>query len=164
MGGMTLLALARQRPELFGPRVRGVFLLATSAGDLVTGGPLGLAARVGRRLGLLPLWLWWLRQTAPLLERLRRPGTRLGYAFTRRYLFGRDDADPETVRLVQDLLEQAPFTVSAAFYPTFLSHDERAALQVLSAVPVEVLVGDSDQLTPAAHSRLMAREIGPRPP
>ena len=32
MGGMSILALARQRPELFGGRVVGVFLLATSAG------------------------------------------------------------------------------------------------------------------------------------
>ena len=70
----------------------------------------------------------------------RRPGTRLGYLFIRRYLFGRDDADPAIVRQVQDLLEQAPFTVSAAFYPTLLSHDEFAALPVLRAVPVTVLV------------------------
>lgn len=160
MGGMTVLALARQRPELFGPRVKGVFLLATAAGDLAEGGLLGLVARVGRRLGLLPVWLWWLRQTAPLVQRLRRPGTRLGYALIRRYLFGRDDADPAVVRAVQDLLEQAPFTVSAAFYPTFLSHDETAALPVLRAVPVTILVGDSDRLTPARHSRRMAQEIG----
>ena len=32
MGGMSVMALARQRPELFGTRVVGVFLLATSAG------------------------------------------------------------------------------------------------------------------------------------
>lgn len=161
MGGMTVLAYARQHPEQFGTRVRGVFLLATSAGGLVAGGLVGLWARVGKRLGLLPLWLWWLRVLAPLLQRLNRPGTRLGRAMIRRYLFGRDDADPATVTLVQDLLEQAPLTISAAFYPTFLAHDETAALQVLRAVPVTVLVGDSDRLTPASHSRRMAKAIGP---
>ncbi len=161
MGGMTVMALARQRPELFGTRVTGVFLLATSAGDLVTGGVVGAIARIGKRLGLLPLWLWWLRVTAPLLQRLRRPGTRLGYAVIRRQLFGRDDADPATVRQVQDLLEQAPFTISAAFYPSLLVHDESAALPILSRVPVTVLVGDSDRLTPASHSRRMAAAIGP---
>ena len=161
MGGMTLMALARQRPALFGTRVRGTFLLATSAGDLVAGGPVGFVVRAGKRLGLLPVWLWWLRQIAPVLQRFNRPGTKLGYAVTRHYLFGRDDADPATVREVQALLEQAPFTVSAAFYPTFLAHDEVAALPVLRAAPVTVLVGDSDRLTPAAHSRLMAAEIGP---
>ncbi len=35
MGGMSIMALARQRPELFGTRVVGAFLLATSAGGLV---------------------------------------------------------------------------------------------------------------------------------
>ena len=160
MGGMTLLALARQRPELFGSRVRGTFLLATSAGDLVAG-PAGLVVRIGRRLGLLPLWLWWLRLIAPLVQRVNRPGTRFGYALIRHYLFGRDDADPATVRHVQALLEQARFTVSAAFYPTLLSYDEVAALPVLRAVPVTILVGDSDRLTPEPHSRRMAREIGP---
>ncbi len=161
MGGMTVLAYARQHPEQFGTRVRGVFLLATSAGDLVVGGLVGRLARVGKRLGLLPLWLWWLRVLAPLLQRLNRPGTRLGRAMIRRYLFGSDDADPATVTLVQDLLEQAPLTISAAFYPTFLAHDETAALPVLRAVPVTVLVGDSDRLTPAPHSRRMAEAIGP---
>ena len=38
MGGMSIMALARQRPELFGDRVVGVFLLATSAGGLVETG------------------------------------------------------------------------------------------------------------------------------
>jgi len=161
MGGMTIMALARQRPELFGTRVSGVFLLATSAGDLVTGGVLGLTARVGKKLHLLPLWLRWLRWTAPVVERLRRPGTRLGYLFTRRYLFGREDADPATVRRVQELLEQAPFTISAAFYPSFLAHDEVASLAGLRSVPVVVLAGSDDRLTPASHSRLMAAEIGP---
>lgn len=34
MGGMTLMALAEQRPELFGDRVVGVVLIATSAGPV----------------------------------------------------------------------------------------------------------------------------------
>lgn len=161
MGGMTLMALARQRPDLFGARVRGVFLLATSAGELGTGGLLGRVARIGTRLHLLPLWLRLLRWYAPLLQRLYRPGTRLGYAYIRRYLFGRDDADPQLVRRVQDLLEQAPFTVSAAFYPTLVAHDELASLATIRTVPVTVLCGDDDRLTPVAHSRRLAAELGP---
>ena len=64
------------------------------------------------------------------------------------------------MRQVQDLLEQAPFTITAAFYPTLLAHDERAALPVLRAVPVTVLCGGGDRLTPVGHSRRMAAEIG----
>src|SRR5690349_13323024 len=56
MGGMSVMALARQRPELFGSRVVGVFLLATSDGGLVEAGLLGRAVSLVRRLGLLTLY------------------------------------------------------------------------------------------------------------
>src|SRR4051812_30494959 len=160
MGGMSVLALARQRPELFGTRVVGAFLLATSAGGLVRAGLLGRLVALTRRLGLLPLYLWWLRLWAPLLERFRRRGTRIGRWFTRRYLFGRSDADPEQVRQVQDLLEETPFPITAAFYATFLEHDEAPALDVLARVPVTVVAAADDRLTPAAHSRRMADRLG----
>lgn len=160
MGGMTIMSLARQRPELFGTRVHGLFFLATSAGQLATQGVVGRVIRLGKRLHLLPLWLRLLRLWAPVLERLRKPGTAAGYAFVRRNLFGTDDADPELVRLVQDLLEQAPFTISAAFYPTLIDHDELAALTNVRGVPSVVLCGDSDRLTPVSHSRTLAEEIG----
>ncbi|MCW2621707.1 MAG: alpha/beta hydrolase fold protein, partial [Frankiales bacterium] len=98
---------------------------------------------------------------APALQRLRRAGSRSGYRFTRDYLFGDGDAEPGMVRLVQDLLEQTPFPVSAAFYPLFVHLDERAALDHLRGIPVTLLVGAGDRMTPAAHSRLMAERIGP---
>ncbi len=156
MGGMTIMALARQRPELFGDRVAGAFLLATSAGGLVEKGALGRTVRVLRRLGLLQLWLLLFQLWAPVLERYRRRGTPLMRAYFRRYLFGRDDATPATVQQVQDLLEQTPLPVMAAFYKTLLDHDEQASLHVLQAVPVTLLVGDSDRLTPLSHTSKMA--------
>jgi pimeloyl-ACP methyl ester carboxylesterase len=135
MGGMSILALARQRPELFGSRVVGVFLLATSAGGLVESGPLGAAVKLIRRLHLLPLYLRFLQLIAPLLERFRWRGSALARWVTRRLLFGADDADPANVRLVQGLLEETPYPVVMAFYATFLDHDETAALEVLRRVP-----------------------------
>jgi pimeloyl-ACP methyl ester carboxylesterase len=160
MGGMSVMALARQRPELFGSRVVGVFLLATSAGGLVETGVLGRLIRLVRRLGLLPLYLWGLQLVAPLLERFRRRGTSLGRRITRRLLFGADDADPQAVRLVQDLLEETPYPVAMAFYATFLDHDESAALEVLRRVPVTVVAATHDRLTPVAHGRRIAEVIG----
>jgi pimeloyl-ACP methyl ester carboxylesterase len=161
MGGMSVMALARQRPELFGTRVVGAFLLATSDGGLVESGPVGWAVKLVRRLGLLPVYLWLLQVLAPLLERRRRRGTRYGRWFTRRFLFGRRDADPAHVRMVQNLLEETPLTVSAAFYATFLDHEESASLDVLARVPVTVVVGSDDRLTPARHARRMAERLGP---
>src|SRR3954447_5195658 len=162
MGGMSVMALARQRPELFGTRVVGVLLLATSAGGLVESGLFGWAVKLVRRLGLLSLYWWLLQLCAPLLERYRRRATRAGRWFTRRYLFRRRDADPAHVRMVQDLLEETPYPVTAAFYATFLDHDETASLDVLARVPVTVVAASDDRLTPAAHGRRMAERLGPR--
>jgi pimeloyl-ACP methyl ester carboxylesterase len=160
MGGMSVLALARQRPELFGDRIVGVFLLATSAGGLVQTGVLGLAITVIRTLRLLSLYLRFLQLIAPLLERFRRRGTRLGRRVTRRLLFGADDADLANVRLVQELLEETPYPVAMAYYATFLDHDETAALEILRRVPVTVIAATHDRLTPAAHGRRIAARIG----
>ncbi|TFV51940.1 alpha/beta fold hydrolase [Blastococcus sp. TF02A-35] len=162
MGGMSIMALARRRPELFGTRVVGAFLLATSAGGLVESGLLGWLLKLVRRLHLLPLYLRLLQLTAPLLERFRWRGSPFGRWFTRRFLFGnRADADPTSVRLVQTLLEETPFPVTAAFYATFLDHDEYASLPVLSRVPVTVVAATHDRLTPVGHGRRLAEEIGP---
>ncbi|MCW2634719.1 MAG: alpha/beta hydrolase [Blastococcus sp.] len=160
MGGMSVMALARQRPELFGTRVVGVFLLATSAGGLVETGVLGRVVKLVRRLGLLSLYLRFLQLIAPVLERFRRRGTAIGRRVTRRLLFGEDDAHPHNVRLVQDLLEETPWPVTMAFYATFLDHDETAALEVLKRVPVTVVAATHDRLTPAAHGRHIAETIG----
>ncbi|WP_255362368.1 alpha/beta fold hydrolase [Blastococcus aurantiacus] len=160
MGGMSVLALARQRPELFGDRVVGAFLLATSAGGLVETGVLGRLVKLVRRVGLLPLYLRGVQLAAPVLERLRWRGSPFGRWFTRRLLFGRDDAEPARVRLVQRLLEETPYPVVAAFYATFLDHDESAALEVLARVPVTVVAATHDRLTPAAHGRRIAEAVG----
>jgi pimeloyl-ACP methyl ester carboxylesterase len=160
MGGMSVMALARQRPELFGTRIVGVFLLATSAGGLVETGLFGRAVKVIRKLGLVPVYLRLLQLIAPGLERFRRRGTAIGRRVTRRLLFGADDADPASVRLVQNLLEETPWPVALAFYATFLDHDETAALEVLRRVPVTVVVATHDRLTPAPHGRHLAEVIG----
>jgi pimeloyl-ACP methyl ester carboxylesterase len=160
MGGMTVMALARQRPDLVGTRVVGAFLLATSAGELVESGVVGRSVRLLRRLHLLGSYLRVLRWWSPVLERFRARGTVAGRVFTRRYLFGLDDADDAAlVSEVQRMLEETPLTVTAAFYPLFLAHDELASLRVLRSVPVTILCGTHDRLTPLTHSRRMAAEL-----
>ena len=161
MGGMALMSWARQHPAEVGARVAGAFLLATAAGELVSTGPLAAGVRLLTRLHLLTAYFAWLRLIAPLLERLRKPGTRLGRAYIRHYLFGTQDAgDPALVTRVQAMLEATPFTTSAAFYPTFISHDERDGLAVLGRIPTTVLCGTADRLTPVSHSRAMAAALG----
>jgi pimeloyl-ACP methyl ester carboxylesterase len=47
----------------------------------------------------------------------------------------------------------------AAFYPALGEHDKREELKALTNVPVEILVGESDKLTPKRHSRQLAEAL-----
>jgi pimeloyl-ACP methyl ester carboxylesterase len=161
MGGMTVMALAEQRPELFGDRVRGVLLLATGAGHDIPGHPFENAARfVGRRKLLAPSLLV-LRLLAPLHEALRPRSTWLMRRAVRFLLFGSQDATKPLVAQVQQMLEETPLTTAASLHGALLRHDKRDALRVLRAVPVVVVGAQDDRLTRVEHSYAMAEDLGP---
>ncbi len=156
MGGMTVMALADASPELFGPRVVGVALIATSTGrlaDLTFGLPASVMP-VTRRV--LPLLTRTARARPRTLERGRRVGTDLAFLLTRFGGFGDRDVSPALVALVEQMAANTPVDVIAEFYDTFTTHDKLAALTVLRDVETLVLVGDKDLLTPVDHSRAMA--------
>ena len=156
MGGMTLMALADSRPELFGDRVVGVALIGTSAGKLaqVTFGLPAAVMPVTRRV--LPLLTKGMRRRPEPFERGRRVGSDLAFLLTRRGGFGSGDVSPAVVELVERMAARTPVDVIAEFYDTFMSHDKLTALDVLRAVEVLVLVGSDDLLTPVDHSRAIA--------
>ncbi|NMO89188.1 alpha/beta fold hydrolase [Actinomycetospora sp. TBRC 11914] len=160
MGGMTILALARQRPEWFGTRVIGAFLVATSAGDLVRQGPVGLAHGLARRLGVLPAVMAGARAAAPLADLLPWRDSWVGRWTIRRLLFTAEATD-EDVRGAQAVSERLPLPVGQAFGAALLDHDESAAVHVLARIPVVVVVATRDRLTPAAHGRRILDAIGP---
>lgn len=160
MGGMSILALARQRPEWFGTRVVGAFLVATSAGDLVRQGPVGLAHGVARRLGVLPTVMAGARLAAPLADLLPWRDSWLGRWTIRRLLFTAAATDAD-VRDAQTVSERLPLAVGQAFGASLLDHDESAAVHVLARVPVVVVVASRDRLTPAAHGHRILDAIGP---
>jgi pimeloyl-ACP methyl ester carboxylesterase len=89
MGGMTVLALADQHPELFGDRVIGVALLSTSTGKLAETlfGLPGWALRLARPL--LPTMVHAAQRRSAVLERGRRTGTDAGFLTTRFVSFQR---------------------------------------------------------------------------
>ena len=159
MGGITVMSLARQRPELFGSRIVGVFLLATSSGDLASTGPLGLFVKLLARMRLLTLYLFLLRLGSPALERLRQRGTPAGRRLVERYLFGTADAAPVLVDEVQRMLEETPWTITTSFYTSLFALDEVASLQAMRGIPVTVLVGAEDRLTPPGHSHKIAGQL-----
>ena len=47
----------------------------------------------------------------------------------------------------------------AAFLPALGDHDKLTEIASLAQVPVEILVGDSDKLTPKGHSRRLAEAL-----
>lgn len=156
MGGMTVMALADGRPELFGPRVVAVALVGTSAGKLaqVTFGLPAAVLPVSRRV--LPLLTQGMRRTPRPFERGRRVGTDLAFLLTRRGGFGSGDVSPAVVEFVERMTARTPVDVIAEFYDTFMSHDKLSALDVLRGIPVLVLVGSQDLVTPPDHSRAIA--------
>ncbi|GAC1325935.1 MAG: alpha/beta hydrolase [Mycobacteriales bacterium] len=159
MGGMTVLALADQRPELFGSRVVGVALLSTSTGKFasITFGLPAVVGWVTKRV--LPFAAHGVRRSPALVERGRRAGTDLEFLLTRRYSFGSKDVSPALVELVEKTTAATPVEVIAAFYPTFVDHDKLSALDVLRGVPTIILVGDKDMVTPPDHSRAIAEAL-----
>jgi pimeloyl-ACP methyl ester carboxylesterase len=158
MGGMAIMALAGQRPELFGERIVGVGLIATSSGRMeeVTLGIPGYTSRMAHRL--VPPLLTALGRRGEWVERGRRMGGDLNYVLTKRYSFA-SDVSPQLVTFVVDLLNATPIDVIAEFYPSFDTHDGRLGLTALNGVEVLVLVGDHDLLTPDAHSQEIVRQI-----
>ncbi|MFJ4678746.1 alpha/beta fold hydrolase [Kitasatospora sp. NPDC088783] len=161
MGGMTVMALADRRPELFGPggRVAGVALIGTLAGDW-DAVPLGLPA-VGAKVvkRVVPGVIRLLGRQVELVEATRRWGADLAAVFYRRFSFGSRDVDPAVARFAEQLLDATPIDVVAEFYPTFSAHDKRAALAALDGLPVLVLAGTRDLLTPPEYSEAIAAAL-----
>ena len=149
MGGMSLMALAEHRPDLFGERIVACAFVATSAGKLaeVTWGMPAPVARLTQRL--LPR----LHQRAVAAELAGKP--RKAGPFDVRLIFP-TGADPQLVALtLNDQLACTAETV-AAFYPTFSGHDRVEALAALAHLPALVVVGDRDLVCPLEHSRAIA--------
>jgi pimeloyl-ACP methyl ester carboxylesterase len=167
MGGMAVLAVAAQRPELFArtrgrarrQRVVGVGLLSTSAGR-IGALTLGLPAALARiNEPLLPFLLRTARRRGDLIERGRALGSEVAWVFTRRLSFAGTDVDPVTVDYLAEMIAATRIEVVADFYPSIINHDKLAALPVLESVPVLVLCGDHDLLTPLAHSEQIAAAL-----
>ena len=158
MGGMTIMALAEQRPDWFGSRVAGVGLISTSAGGLQASS-LGLTGVPGRLLRRLSPALMATMARAPrVVERGRRVGSDIGFVVTRRLAFG-PVVPQEYVDFTDEMLAATPIDVVAEFFPGFDSHDKYAALASIAEVPTVVIAGGRDQITPFEHGRRIAEKL-----
>jgi pimeloyl-ACP methyl ester carboxylesterase len=164
MGGMTIMALAGGHPELFGPKVAGVVLIATAAGGL--GRPDGLMP------GLPSPLRTFLQKAAPtvlrgvaagrraaLVERGRLASRELELLATRFLAFGDPEASLSLTEFVERMIREAPVGVIADFYGALLGCDQSDVLATLGRVPVTVITGDKDRLIPPRLGAELAAEI-----
>ncbi|MCF6469793.1 alpha/beta hydrolase [Nonomuraea sp. MG754425] len=160
MGGMTMMALADRRPELFGDRIRAAALIATSAGklaELTLGLPAVLSKVVHK---VAPGTVSLLGKRGTLIDRTRHAGSDIAFLITRLIGFGDPrNVSPTVVDFAESMIRATPTEVVANFYPALMNHDKLSALHVLDPVPTAILVGDTDWLTPPDHSRAIAAAL-----
>ncbi|MER6417488.1 alpha/beta hydrolase [Streptomyces sp. NPDC001137] len=156
MGGMTMMALADQYPELIRERVVAVAFVGTSSGRLgeVNFGLPVAGVNAVRRV--LPGVLKALGQQAALVEKGRRATADLFAGIIKRYSFASRDVDPAVARFAERMIEGTPIDVVAEFYPAFTEHDKTEALVRFADLPVLVLAGIGDLVTPSEHSEAIA--------
>lgn len=156
IGGMTIMALAEQRPDLFADRVRGVLLSNTSAGDMASVN-LGLPEIGDNVRNQLPRLLALRART--LSKRVRRRTPTMEHQIMSRLVFGQPQRVRDVALAVDGLVNTPPDSVSG-FYDDIVRHHERTdALQHLSGIPTRVLVGSDDRLTPVRMARHLANHI-----
>jgi pimeloyl-ACP methyl ester carboxylesterase len=158
MGGMTIMALADQYPDLFAERIYGIALLSTTAGGL-TNVSLGLPDFVGRAVQqIAPIAAASLARRKDAVERGRRGTSDLALILTRLYSFG-SLASEQAGEFVAQMIAGTPIDVLAEFLPALHDHDKRSVLPQFQNAEVLVIVGSADRLTPVAHSQDIVRYV-----
>lgn len=145
MGGMAILTLAQRQPELFGPLVAGVGLIATSV--RYAEGRDMRALLLGRN-PLFKALAGTIARYPSVFDRTRSSGKQTAWLATRSFGFGRPDVPGPVVDFANEMIASTPTDVLAAFAPSLMSHDARAGLGALAAIPVTVICGDRDRVTP----------------
>ncbi len=154
MGGMAIMALADQRPELFGAKVVGVALVATSAGglsDMTLGlpGPLGAIARRAAPRAMRGAGKG---RRASVVERARQAGGDLAFLGTRFIAFGDPNTSPTITDFLEQMIRATPVEVVSEFFASLFIHDKSVCLPTLGKVPTFVIAGAKDRLTPWQRS------------
>lgn len=159
MGGMTVLALARDRPELFADRVAGVGLIASTAKGTAEAS-LGLPGPLGRLANsVAPGVVAALARRPEMIEQGRRAGTDLGYVLTKRYSFGDADASPALVEFTAAMNASTPIEVLSSFLPLFAKADLRDVIPVIAPLPTLVVGAALDRLMSVEDSRDLAASL-----
>ncbi|HEV2372493.1 MAG TPA: alpha/beta hydrolase, partial [Streptosporangiaceae bacterium] len=161
MGGMTIMALAEQYPDLFGTLVTGVVLVSTAARGLENGSPWmpGPLRPVLSRAVPVVLDGAAKGRRALIVERGRQVSVDLAFLSTRLIGFGTSDVGPSVVSFLEQMVRQTPIEVVARFCQALLACDKRGSMATLGRVPVTVIVGEKDRLISPRLGIELAMEI-----
>ncbi|PZG14750.1 alpha/beta hydrolase [Micromonospora craterilacus] len=159
MGGMTIMALAELYPEMFGDRVVGTVLMATSGG-LLAETKLVAPALLGR-VGAPVLYMAGnvTRYGGAVIDRARKSTTNVAWLLTRRYGFGTRKPSPALVSYVEQMNSRTSADTVTRYLRTIATHSRFPALVALAGTPVLVIVGDKDMITPMTHSEEIVRRL-----
>ena len=158
MGGMTIMALAAQRPELIAERVHGIVFLASTAGglsDVSFGMPPVMRHLVHRAA---PVVASVLARGKGVVETGRRASSGISELVFRSYSFG-SAPSREASEFVAEMIDNTPIDVLAEFLPALEEHNRFDVLPGLSGVRTLVIVGEQDRMTPVIHSERIAASI-----
>ncbi|MGC4803740.1 alpha/beta fold hydrolase [Micromonospora sp. DT233] len=159
MGGMTIMAFAELYPELFGDRVVGTVLMATSGGLLAETKLVApaLLGRVGSPM--LSVINNATRYGGTVIDRARQSTSNVAWLLTRRYGFGTPSPSPALVSYVEQMNSRTSADTVTRYLRTLATHSRYPALAALAGTPVLVVVGDKDMLTPVTHSEEIVRRL-----
>lgn len=156
LGGMAIMEYAHRHARAFAKRVVGVVLVSTSAeGSSRTS--YGLSPRLARVMRVLEV------QGAGLLARSGawRPHRRLMPLLAPgvRWLVFGHRVDTSWVALTASMVGNAPLCAIGGFRPSVDLHHRVETLAAMSGLPVAVLVGSHDRLTPPACAETIAQQL-----
>ncbi|MEV0810998.1 alpha/beta hydrolase [Micromonospora sp. NPDC050200] len=159
MGGMTIMAFAELYPEMFGDRVVGTVLMATSGG-LLAETRLVAPALLGR-VGSPVLYMMSnaARYGGTVIDRARKSTSNVAWLLTRRYGFGTRKPSPALVSYVEEMNSRTSADTVTRYLRTLATHSRFPALAALAGTPVLVVVGDKDMITPVNHSEEIVRRL-----
>ena len=156
LGGMTILEHAHRHAAQFADRVAGVVLVSSTAeGSTHTryglGSPIAQLVRLVEQFGAGVVARGGSWRPHRVLGLPLRPALRW-------LLFG-DRADAPALRLTQQMLASVPLRSVGGFRAAVAAHHRVDVLAAMRAIPVTVLVGSRDRLTPDTCARTIAREL-----
>ncbi|MCW2660585.1 MAG: alpha/beta hydrolase [Mycobacterium sp.] len=154
MGGMTVLAHARQYPDRYGSRIVGAAIIS-SAVEGVSRSPLGEILKNPA--------LEAIRFTARSAPKLIHRGRNVSRSLIGPILRAASYSDMQVSRSLdafsQRMMNGTPIPTMVGFLEALEKHDETAGLWTLLKVPTLIASGDHDLITPDEYSRKMAASL-----